>query len=274
MNDQKHITSELHDESGRQQAPAADRAAGVDGAAAPAVQPQERRRKAKKYAIVGGILLIAGIAILVPGAYIGSVIIPTMALAVAAAAFVLLLCALYQRLMVRGFKNCPTDRHRRRKALAALAAIVAGVGLLILLIMWFTTQPNIAAALALPFGVAAVVLLCCTLNEHLAIGAEARGQEHNALPFAALLLDIAGAALLFGGMLLFDMLFGIGLLMMFLSLFAPLGGVICGILALADRRNIGKGGVAVSIVAIALPVVAVITVILLFSTGVIVIRLM
>ena len=53
-----------------------------------------------------------------------------------------------------------------------------------------------------------------------------------------------------------------------------IAGIACGIVALTKKNKLTKGGAALSIIAIALPVVVCAVVILLFSTGVWVIRLM
>lgn len=54
----------------------------------------------------------------------------------------------------------------------------------------------------------------------------------------------------------------------------PLAGLLLGIMSLSMHKTVGKAGVALGIIAIALPVIAVIVITLLFSTGVMVIRFM
>ena len=54
----------------------------------------------------------------------------------------------------------------------------------------------------------------------------------------------------------------------------PLAGILLGIMSLSMHKTVGKTGIALGIIAIALPVIAIIVIATLFSTGVMVIRFM
>lgn len=54
----------------------------------------------------------------------------------------------------------------------------------------------------------------------------------------------------------------------------PIIGIVLGIVGICDRKKIGKVGLALSIIAVALPVLVTVTFIILLSTRVIVIRWM
>ena len=162
-------------------------------------------------------------------------------------------------------------------ALAAVGAIVLGLSLTVLLVLGPVTQWDIGAAFAIPVAIGGGVVLLCALGARLSAGAAAQGKPYSALPMAAISIDFGFAVLLFGGMFLYavsSLLSLLGLLMAFLSIFTPFAGIACGIVALTKKSKLTKGGAALSIIAIALPVVVCAVVILLFSTGVWVIRLM
>lgn len=96
-------------------------------------------------------------------------------------------------------------------------------------------------------------------------------------PIAALGLDAAAPVLVFLGM--FVGKFGVfGIVALFLFLFAfisPIVAIIIGIQAICmERKKIGKAGVAISLAAILIPIIFVIVMIILLSTGVAHIRLM
>ncbi len=54
----------------------------------------------------------------------------------------------------------------------------------------------------------------------------------------------------------------------------PFAGILLGIISLSMHKTVGKTGIALGIIAIALPVIAIIVIATLFSTGVMVIRFM
>lgn len=92
----------------------------------------------------------------------------------------------------------------------------------------------------------------------------------------ALCLDVASVLLFAVGRGFFSIggnMWGIGLLCSLAAVLLPLGAIVTGIFALFDKET-GKKGKIMAAVAVAVPVVAVVTVILLFSTGVAVIRWM
>ena len=246
----------------------------------PAAMRDLRKARMKKQ-LIAGIVLIAAAAVLlflsVPLGFSGSPSLLLLLIGIGAAGVILLLCALYQKLMLRGFKNCPAEGFARGKALAAVGAIVLGLSLTVLLVLGPVTQWDIGAAFAIPVAIGGGVVLLCALGARLSAGAAAQGKPYSALPMAAISIDFGFAVLLFGGMFLYavsNLLSLLGLLMAFLSIFTPFAGIACGIVALTKKNKLPKGGAALSIIAIALPVVVCAVVILLFSTGVWVIRLM
>lgn len=260
----------------------------MQGGDAPAAQKdlpaamRDMRKARMKKQLIAGIVLIAAAAVLlflsVPLGFAGSPSLLLLLIGIGAAGIILLLCALYQKLMLRGFKNCPAEGFVRGKALAAVGAIILGLALAALLVLGPVTQWDIGASLAIPVAIGGGVVLLCALHARLSAGAAAQGKPYSALPMAAISIDFGFAVLLFGGMFLFNAGFGglqlLGLLMAFLSIFTPFAGIACGIVALTKKNKLTKGGSALSIIAIALPVVVCAVVILLFSTGVWVIRLM
>ena len=236
-----------------------------------------RKARMKKQLIAGIVLIAAAVVLLFPIVILGSPSLLILDIGIGAAGVVLLLCALYQKLMLRGFKNCPAEGFARGKALAAVGATVLGLSLTVLLVLGPVTQWDIGAAFAIPVAIGGGVVLLCALGARLSAGAAAQGKPYSALPMAAISIDFGFAVLLFGGMFLYavsSLLSLLGLLMAFLSIFTPFAGVACGIVALTKKNKLTKGGTALSIIAIALPVVVCAVVILLFSTGVWVIRLM
>ena len=246
----------------------------------PAAMRGMRKSRMKKQ-LIAGIVLIAAAAVLlflsVPLGFFGSPSLLLLLIGIGAAGVILLLCALYQKLMLRGFKNCPAEGFARSKALAAIGATVLGLALIVLLVLGPVTQWDIGASFAIPVAIGGGVVLLCALGARLSAGAAAQGKPYSALPMAAISIDFGFAVLLFGGMFLYavsSLLSLLGLLMTFLSIFTPFAGVACGIVALTKKNKLTKGGTALSIIAIALPVVVCAVVILLFSTGVWVIRLM
>lgn len=243
----------------------------------PAAMRDLRKARMKKQLIAGIVLIAAAAVLLFPIVILGSPSLLILDIGIGAAGVILLLCALYQKLMLRGFKNCPAEGFARGKALAAVGAIVLGLSLTVLLVLGPVTQWDIGAAFAIPVAIGGGVVLLCALGARLSAGAAAQGKPYSALPMAAISIDFGFAVLLFGGMFLYavsNLLSLLGLLMAFLSVFTPFAGIACGIVALAKKSKLTKGGAALSIIAIALPVVVCAVVILLFSTGVWVIRLM
>ena len=245
------------------------------------ILPADIRKARMKKQLIAGIVLIAAAAVLlflsVPLGFYGSPSLLLLLIGIGAAGAALLLCALYQKLMLRGFKNCPTEEFVRGKALAAIGAIVLGLALAVLLAVGLTTEFEHGAAFAIPVAIGGGLVLLCALGARLSAGAAAQGKPYSALPMAAISIDFGFAVLLFGGMFLYAVsnpLSLLGLLMAFLSIFTPFAGIACGIVALTKKNKLTKGGIALSIIAIALPVVVCAVVILLFSTGVWVIRLM
>ena len=243
----------------------------------PAAMRDLRKARMKKQLIAGIVLIAAAAVLLFPIVILGSPSLLILDIGIGAAGVILLLCALYQKLMLRGFKNCPAEGFARGKALAAVGAIVLGLSLTVLLVLGPVTQWDIGAAFAIPVAIGGGVVLLCALHARLSAGAAAQGKPYSALPMAAISIDFGFAVLLFGGMFLYavsNLLSLLGLLMAFLSIFTPFAGIACGIVALTKKKKLTKGGAALSIIAIALPVVVCAVVILLFSTGVWVIRLM
>lgn len=243
----------------------------------PAAMRDLRKARMKKQLIAGIVLIAAAAVLLFPIVILGSPSLLILDIGIGAAGVVLLQCALYQKLMLRGFKNCPAEGFARGKALAAVGAIVLGLSLTVLLVLGPVTQWDIGAAFAIPVAIGGGVVLLCALGARLSAGAAAQGKPYSALPMAAISIDFGFAVLLFGGMFLYavsNLLSLLGLLMAFLSIFTPFAGIACGIVALTKKNKLTKGGAALSIIAIALPVVVCAVVILLFSTGVWVIRLM
>lgn len=95
------------------------------------------------------------------------------------------------------------------------------------------------------------------------------------LPATAVLLDLGGMLLLAFGSWYAVELFSLGALIFVAGLLLTCVGVVVGICALCDRTSRGsKVGMTLSVLAAALPVVAAVTIVLLFSTGVIRISLM
>lgn len=243
----------------------------------PAAMRDLRKARMKKQLIAGIVLIAAAAVLLFPIVILGSPSLLILDIDIGAAGVILLLCALYQKLMLRGFKNCPAEGFAHGKALAAVGAIVLGLSLTVLLVLGPVTQWDIGAAFAIPVAIGGGVVLLCALGARLSAGAAAQGKPYSALPMAAISIDFGFAVLLFGGMFLYavsNLLSLLGLLMAFLSIFTPFAGIACGIVALTKKNKLTKGGAALSIIAIALPVVVCAVVILLFSTGVWVIRLM
>lgn len=243
----------------------------------PAAMRDLRKARMKKQLIAGIVLIAAAAVLLFPIVILGSPSLLILDIGIGAAGVILLLCALYQKLMLRGFKNCPAEGFARGKALAAVGATVLGLSLTVLLVLGPVTQWDIGAAFAIPVAIGGGVVLLCALGARFSAGAAAQGKPYSALPMAAISIDFGFAVLLFGGMFLYavsNLLSLLGLLMAFLSIFTPFAGIACGIVALTKKNKLTKGGAALSIIAIALPVVVCAVVILLFSTGVWVIRLM
>lgn len=243
----------------------------------PAAMRDLRKARMKKQMIAGIVLIAAAAVLLFPIVILGSPSLLILDIGIGAAGVTLLLCALYQKLMLRGFKNCPTEEFARGKALAAVGAIVLGLALIVLLAVGLTTEFEHGAAFAIPVAIGGGVVLLCALHARLSAGAAAQGKPYSALPMAAISIDFGFAVLLFGGMFLYavsNLLSLLGLLMAFLSIFTPFAGIACGIVALTKKNKLTRGGAALSIIAIALPIVVCAVVILLFSTGVWVIRLM
>ena len=243
----------------------------------PAAMRDLRKARMKKQLIAGIVLIAAAAVLLFPIVILGSPSLLILDIGIGAAGVILLLCALYQKLMLRGFKNCPGEEFAHSKALAAIGATVLGLALIVLLVLGPVTQWDIGASFAIPVAIGGGVVLLCALGARLSAGAAAQGKPYSALPMAAISIDFGFAVLLFGGMFLYavsSLLSLLGLLMAFLSIFTPFAGIACGIVALTKKNKLTKGGAALSIIAIALPVVVCAVVILLFSTGVWVIRLM
>lgn len=87
------------------------------------------------------------------------------------------------------------------------------------------------------------------------------------LPIIALALDFAPILFVF-----LASLHEAFLVLLLIGIFSPIIGIILGIIALCQgRKRIGTAGIIISIIAIILPIIFVITVILLLQTGAIVI---
>ncbi len=97
------------------------------------------------------------------------------------------------------------------------------------------------------------------------------------LPKIALGFDIAalGCFLLGLGCFYTFILFPLSLLFFLATVVLPFGAIIAGICALClGKKEIGAKGIAMSVAAIVIPVVTVIVLVILFSTGVAYIRWM
>ena len=162
----------------------------------PAAMRGMRKSRMKKQ-LIAGIVLIAAAAVLlflsVPLGFFGSPSLLLLLIGIGAAGVILLLCALYQKLMLRGFKNCPAEGFARGKALAAVGAIVLGLSLTVLLVLGPVTQWDIGAAFAIPVAIGGGVVLLCALGARLSAGAAAQGKPYSALPMAAISIDFGFA---------------------------------------------------------------------------------
>ena len=97
------------------------------------------------------------------------------------------------------------------------------------------------------------------------------------LPKMALGLDIAAACCFLLGLGCFytTVIFAFSLLFFLATVALPFGAIIAGICALClGKKEIGAKGIAMSVAAIVIPVVTIIVLVILFSTGVAYIRWM
>lgn len=102
-------------------------------------------------------------------------------------------------------------------------------------------------------------------------------QNNSRLPLIALCLDLAAAGSVALGFLCMYtvVLLWVGLLLFLAAVILPFIAIIVGIGALClGKAQIGTRGIIMSVTAIALPVAVVLTVVLLFATGVAVIHWM
>lgn len=101
--------------------------------------------------------------------------------------------------------------------------------------------------------------------------------KKSVLPAVALELDLFAVISFFLGWGCFysGVLYVIGGFLFLATALLPFGAVITGICALCrGKRRIGTGGIVCSVIAIALPVLVVLITVLVFSTGLAVIRWM
>lgn len=101
--------------------------------------------------------------------------------------------------------------------------------------------------------------------------------KKSALPALALELDIFAVVCFFLGWGCFysGVLIAIGVGLFLITAILPFGAIITGICALCSgKKRIGTGGIVCSVIAIALPVLVVLVTVLVFSTGIAVIRWM
>ncbi len=98
-------------------------------------------------------------------------------------------------------------------------------------------------------------------------------------PILSVIMDAACPACI-GLVYLSSLFMWANLSLLFIGIFmigafiTPLAGILLGIMSLSMHKTVGKTGVALGIIAIALPVIAIIVIATLFSTGVMVIRFM
>ncbi len=162
---------------------------------------------------------------------------------------------------------------RKGKKLFAAAAVCLGVAALaVVCLVPFGGGGALMLLCFLP-AVAGIVLFCVGLKNKLA----SLERPRSVLPIFALAADLACVPLaLLGGLAVVSSFFTpLGLLLLLAAIAAPIAGIVIAVAALGQgREKIGAWGVGLSIAAIVLPIVALVTVIALFSTGVFVISLM
>lgn len=160
---------------------------------------------------------------------------------------------------------------RTKKALVITAAASAAATLLFFILTmaidgspFFLTLAMISASVLVITGIVALVLyLRAKYQLSFKPGALA-------LPITAIVLEVALPALF--AVLTFAIRSTSSLMFLFLFVFSPIIGMLLGVGALCRGKAInGKAGIILSIVAIVLPIVTVFVIILLFSTGAIII---
>lgn len=169
------------------------------------------------------------------------------------------------------------DIPRRRKSYLKASLVFFGIGLCLLVPM-LIAQSALLAVLAIAAGITGIVLLVI----YFCSGAKKREKRLRVpagygIPLLALGLDFAGAAAFWLGVLCMTtiVLFAPGMILFFAAVAAPVAGMVFGIVGLcSSRKVIRPGGKVISAVAVALPVITVVTLIILFSTRVLVISLM
>lgn len=153
----------------------------------------------------------------------------------------------------------------RKKSYLIASLVFFGIGLCLLVPM-LIAQSALLAVLAIAAGITGIVLLVIYFCP-----------AGYGIPLLALGLDFAGAAAFWLGVLcmMTIMLFAPGMILFFAAVAAPVAGMVFGIVGLcSSRKVIRPGGKVMSAVAVALPVITVVTLIILFSTRVLVISLM
>ncbi len=170
-------------------------------------------------------------------------------------------------------KSACTEKRRTRKSAVIAAAVCAAAGLLFIALGIISgNKPLIGLGLMFFIPVCAIVLYL--INKKLTL----RTPPRSVLPYAAVVLDLSCIPfayitylLAYGGMGLLI----IALPLILCMLIAPIAGITAGIATVcAGKKKHGAAGLACGIIAIAMPVIIVGTLILLMSMRVIVISLM
>ena len=160
----------------------------------------------------------------------------------------------------------PTVSRRSLYAAAALYAACAAI---------FIPASFFANAEFILLSVALFIAACGFLVHYLRKRSAAKGRKPKSMmPYAALGLDLAAVpCALLGALTLFSA--PAALILFLFAIVAPICGIGTGIAALSSgKEKIGRTGIAVSVIAIALPILFVLVMAVLFGTGVAVIRLM
>lgn len=156
-----------------------------------------------------------------------------------------------------------------RGSLYAAAALWAACAAVFIPAGIFASAPLVLLAAALFIGA------CALLVHYLRKRSAARGKKpKDLMPYAALGLDLAAVPCALLGMLTHFSV-SVSLILFLFAIVSPFCGIATGIAALCSgKEKIGRVGVALSAAAIALPILFVLVMIVLFGTGVAVIRLM
>lgn len=144
-----------------------------------------------------------------------------------------------------------------------LTAVFAAIALILI--------PSTASAFA--FIAAAICLFVALWLLFVKLYEKKRSKRFDlTMPVAALALDLATALFVWLGTL--DHIGVFNAVFLLATVLSPIAGMIVGVLSLGKYQKIGKAGLIISIIAILLPVLCVVVIIALFSSGVAVIRFM